>query len=63
MNMQRIQPQEIKMPETFPVPASAILKVLADSVRSADTEEKRNRLADTLEQIAKAYQPMIIAKL
>jgi hypothetical protein len=48
---------------TISLPAPALLDLLAQHIRSADTEERRESLADTLEQIAASYHPHISGRL
>jgi hypothetical protein len=50
---------QIRLAETVQVPASAILRVLAESIRNADTEEKRAALAKTIDDIADSYMSIV----
>lgn len=45
-------------PPMFEVPASALLELLAHSIRSADTQEKREALAAQISSLAVAYKPI-----
>jgi nicotinamide riboside kinase len=42
------------------MPAAVIMQWLADEVRAADTDEKRERLARRLREMAKAYTPFLV---
>jgi nicotinamide riboside kinase len=42
------------------MPAAVIMQWLADEIRAADTDEKRERLARRLREMAKAYTPFLV---